>query len=480
MINQLLKSISADSHKLIRIHMMQYKKVLLLFLYLIFLQPGIIFAVQPSECQTHCEEISTERLDALRHEYGKDRFYFSRCANLLYLNENPTYNAKYAKLLLTSIDLYNTDSTFDKLERFFQENKDVHGISLLAGHQSAFYKDGQWFSERNISRSLLDIVLSTNGRLLNRLEEVYQKYSTQLKRVLDDRSYFLFSLLAGNQELKPNDFAVWDNPVLQPVTGLESHKARNSISQLLDILVIAGRFDVISYYRDELVSGYEGNPFKFAWLGQAKGFNGRIKQNIDKLKNLGFDFYHYADNYKDHELCNDNLMLSIYYEYKENVPWPKKPKNTIMIDLASKIKDCDDECVMFYLEGGIKYLNSETFGELLNALPKRHYTDEEISQLIFYTAKYYNFQLMKIFFDAFEVQAYTEFEDPETGFRALDFAKKHNNQDMIALLEENGFGSTNRMILNRSMSGIADTAESVKNTASGIGYAVQLLLFGYH
>jgi (2Fe-2S) ferredoxin len=427
----------------------------------------------------HCEEISEERLDELRLEFGKDRFFFSGCA-YLDIEDGITYNAKYAHLLYESIELDRDDSTFDKLERFFQENKDVHGISLLKAYQTAIYKDGQWYRERNISKSLIEIAFSY--KMPKRLEEVYQRYSPQLKRMLDERSFFLYSLLVGNRELKPKDFAVWDNPVHQPYIGHESHHARNSISQLLDILVVAGRYDVISYYRDQLLSGYEGNPFRYAWLKHPEGIDTRINESVSKLKNMGFNFYHYTDNYNPYEICNDNLMLSIYYDVKDDVGWYRKATRALMIDLASKIEDCDDECVMFYLEGGIKYqgYDSEAFGDLLNALPKRQYTDEEVSRLIFFAAKYNSHTLMKIFFDAFEVQAYTEFEDFETGFRALDFAKKNRNEPMIALLEEHGYGTTNRMILSRGMSGIADTAKGVKDTASGIGYAVQLLLFGYH
>ena len=95
------------------------------------------------------------------------------------------------------------------LEAFFTATKSVHGISLLDQPRKITYNDGNWSIDQGLEYSLLDMYLNRDAA--TQLDYIYQHYNAELKQRLDDKSYFLFALLAGEDNLTQDDFLIWDN-----------------------------------------------------------------------------------------------------------------------------------------------------------------------------------------------------------------------------------------------------------------------------
>ncbi len=428
-----------------------------------------------------CEKYPESRLNKMRQEQGLDVFEISRCAETGYMvEENENELSAIADELFRMVP-YNSKRIVEELNTqalmmFFQEHESVHELSLLDRPQRVRFRQGSWYTETGVKTSLLEKYMLTE--YTKSLDEIYLKYNDKLKQLLDARSYFLYSLLAGRTDLTEEDFSLWDNPQMMP-RYYKSEDGRRDISQLLDILIATKKYQQVERYKEILVRNYKGNPFKYFFLSTplyTERMSETLKE-IEQLRELGLDIFHYSYSNDKQDLYNDNLALAIIKNLKIYDRSNHRSDFTLLRELASGLNTCNNVCVSFYMELAIQYGDKELIGTLFDSLPHTEYTNEEISRLVWYSAKYNKFDVMKALFNAFKLEEYLDFQDRNNNLSALGYAKEHRNDKMVELLEAHGYKSSSVTDFFRQVKrGWSNT----KETAEGVGYAIQLLLFGYH
>ncbi len=434
-----------------------------------------------------CEHYPITRLEQMRKTQKQNSFEISRCDDPGYRVDTNTTEMTDAATAFADIVMTASWQTLDiqALETFFTATKSVHGISLLDHPRKITYNDGNWSIDQGLEYSLLDMYLNRDAA--TQLDYIYQHYNAELKQRLDDKSYFLFALLAGEDNLTQDDFLIWDNPPLMPaffkinssrqyVSPFENSQYK--ISQLLDILIATRRFRQIERYQPILLQHYQGNPYTFFFLSTNFNYSksGTMKE-IQQLRDTGLDIFHYTDDYRELNIYQDSLAAAIVHDLTVYDLEQRRTTYTLIRDLASGLNSCNDDCMLFYMALAIQYQDGAMLGTLFDSLPRTDYNNNDISRLIWLTAKYNNTSVMKAMFEAFKLPEYRDFKDEQDKLGALGYAREHRNKEMIALLKAHGYRSNPVSdFFRQAKRGWSDT----KETAEGVGYVIQLLMFGYH
>lgn len=337
-------------------------------------------------------------------------------------------SAKYrTDLYAGSRDIEALAKHLKELDAFFVTHSDLKQLNLIPRPVSVSLKNGAWHCEEEMPLYEINELFSVgHGEAISWL---YSNRKERFKQLLDNHSFTMLALFAEDPNIPDKD-----------VASLNNYCAENYVdslyynTHLLDTLIEEGRFQAVKRYKKILVKNYSNNPF--ARL--------QSHRKAALLREMGFEFLRYSENVSDTSMehDDDNLYLAIGKQFvvSDEALW----------ELVDNIPN--EQNIVAYLNHAIHMQHTTAFRLLLARYPKALKSKKEVSTYLLYLLKNTtDDDVIKIFMEAYPYDTYDVVVDPETGWNALDYAKRsrHGNETLIKLLKEHGFTSHLRVDIQR-------------------------------
>ena len=144
---------------------------------------------------------------------------------------------------------------------------------------------------------------------------------------------------------------------------------------------------------------------------------------------------------------DDNLYLAI--KHRRNV------SNEELWELVDNIPN--QQNIPAYLDQTLHTNNETAFRFLLIRYPTILNSKEAVSKYLLHIVKNtVDDEIIEFYMETYPYETYDAVIDPSTGWNALDYAKRHNNEKSIKLLEDHGFQSHLMVDINRNVNDYTD------------------------